>query len=159
MAQASVALSRAQVLVSTVTKEAQAASTADKLVAAHNEMAALLTSKAQLGFAERGTLNPESFEAVAEEIRKLQALVKKWGTDALYKNAQTIRKAFASFKWQDTNLVLETKKRLETAVNNTETQIEPLDKKLQEYKANFINLVLLSCLPCMPKKPVARPAF
>ena len=141
VAQASVALSRAQVLVSTVTKEAQAASTADKLVAAHNEMAALLTSKAQLGFAERGTLNPESFEAVAEEIRKLQALVKKWGTDALYKNAQTIRKAFASFKWQDTNLVLETKKRLETAVNNTETQIEPLDKKLQEYKANFINAV------------------
>jgi len=141
VAQASVALSRAQVLVSTVTKEAQTASTADKLVAAHNEMAALLTSKAQLGFAERGTLNPDSFEAVAEEIRKLQALVKKWGTDALYKNAQTIRKAFASFKWQDTNLVLETKKRLETAVNNTETQIAPLDKKLQEYKASFINAV------------------
>jgi len=141
VAQASVALSRAQMLVLTVTKEAQVASTADKLVAAHNEMAALLTSRAQLGFAERGTLNPDSFEAVAEEIRKLQALVKKWGTDALYKNAQTIRKAFASFKWQDTNLVLETKKRLETAVNNTETQIEPLDKKLQEYKASFINAV------------------
>jgi len=138
-------LGKAQDVLDAVTTESIDASTADKLVAANNRLRELLAQKNELEKLEHGAFRPENFDTVAEEIRGLQAIVKRWGTDAQYQHAQTIRKGFQGRELANLKVspaeTAKTVNGLAQIEKNAEAQITPLSAKLDEYKASYLNAV------------------